>query len=674
MTIKEATKILNIEREQLVSISKKSGLLIDSEVPQALIDGIRLEQETYISFREYASGVRERYDGRLRKARTHLLDYLELKDYYGIQVIEPEDLWIGTDKDIAFFSRTELEKLDYCLTSFFALYSLTESEKVDKLILRASADTADLLRQFMLEHKEDKIGPTFTEFVAAVVAIPSMADFQNSEIKTVIDQFDSSQAKELFVRFLKFAQKKKNVQYGLIQRKKTVATKTFTAYPDETYLALAKLIFSPQHIDEKDMIPKALNNHIFIEMWMYLSLHYCCGWRAGDICRQWKYPRLQADNPFGISIDTLSEDILYDRISDETYEAVCDYALRAISLSGSLPHKTAGPNTPTLVMLITPELRTFFGLLTLISEAVFLETGDGYMKSNRIPTYSNRMTYSQFFGEEMCKVLNNKNILSRRLNKDYLQGIEETARRSGCGGVLASAVASFARSHNSLDTIRAYLQDHALNSETAEMVLYFMLERGAFSVLHYRTLCLAYPNAMQQLPMKQQTEVIKKMDIAAYELEAAHAGLEIQRKIKSGLEVFGAEERKEQMHALKAMFEISQLRGKAKDSGIYCVSRACGEACIHPEYSSCLGNACPNLVFVRYGYKALIEVLLEYQAAAKAGNAKMRAVYKNVIWPRFVRVINELFRETHMPREEKAALQAMLIKELENGSKCNASN
>lgn len=116
------------------------------------------------------------------------------------------------------------------------------------------------------------------------------------------------------------------------------------------------------------MIKKSLDNYWYAEMWLYLSIFYACGWRAGDVCRGWRYLKLKehGNGCLGINTDTLYDDILYDRISDEVYENVCKYALGCIELSGQLPSKNANYTNNSLLAVITEELYTFYGMLLLI--------------------------------------------------------------------------------------------------------------------------------------------------------------------------------------------------------------------------------------------------------------------------------------------------------------------
>ena len=305
----------------------------------------------------------------------------------------------------------------------------------------------------------------------------------------------------------------------------------------------------------------------------------------------------------------------------------------------------------------------FYGLLTLIAETHMLRSGDGYMKPQRASLYQNKMQLRDFFGRPMWDILGGQNIQSRRLNKDFLQGVEKAAREQGCGGVMASAVASYARNHTSLNTIRTYLQDHRLTGENADMVLYYMMERGVFGFELYQTLITAYPDAMRRLTLKEQNQVIEQMNVTPLQLEEAESGvrsiLAIQTEFKNGNDTAV-------LQMLKTMYEITQNRGQGKDHGVYCLLRAERMACQHAEWDSCLANGCPYLVFTKIGYLPLLRILLKYQTEANKGNKKAQTVLQQVLIPRYQKILNQLMKDMNMSKEDRNGLK-LIMRETLNG-------
>ena len=311
---------------------------------------------------------------------------------------------------------------------------------------------------------------------------------------------------------------------------------------------------------------------------------------------------------------------------------------------------------------IVPELRTFFGKLILISEYHHITSGEGYMNSHRAAMYRSWVICRDFFGDDIFAITGKHSFSSRRLNKSYLQGLEQSARDNGNTTLVAHVVASFARNHSNVDTTAIYLKDHGLTGESAEIVLYMMMQRGVFSVSLYNALIVAYPDAFEKLSVKEQTAIMEKIPLSAYELETVGTALIASDRMT---EVFAEGKTEEPIEILKSMFAIAQGRGKGKDAGIYCKKKALGYACENPTYESCLANLCPYHVFTTDGVPALVRVIKEYQLKElTTGNKKYGIALKAKIIPAFQDIINAIIKE--MSEEDKAGTKK-LIEEALNG-------
>ena len=653
------TLIKRLIREERISLS-------NGKIPEDVICKIADENKKYISLREYSSSHdSNQFHGNTAKDRNNLLDTLEEQEFFGIEIYEHTELLIGNGKDILYFQRSEVPFLDGKLKAFFQEYGLTEEQKIRSLLKNAkNTGSAGYLKKYLSEaFYEKSLTPSVTEFVRLMLQIPALYKLTDEYVAELLKRPMYAATKDLIINFLNYVKKKQNVKYNVFTKIKTERSNSIPAYQDDTYLTIATYIFNADYIAERNMIKKALDNHIYAEMWLYLAIFFCCGWRAQDVCNGWQYLKLHTRQLFGICPDTLYTDILEDNLPDEIYIQTCKYALGAIDQAGRLPSKTADKNPSPLTAVITPGLYTFYGLLTLIAEAHMLRSGDGYMKPQRASSYQNKINLRDFFGKPMWDILGGQNIQSRRLNKDFLQGIEKTAREQGCGGVMASAVASYARNHTSLNMIRTYLQDHRLTGENADMVLYYMMERGVFGFELYQTLLTAYPEAMRRLTLKEQNQVIEQMNVTPLQLEEAESGirsiLAIQDEFKGGNDAAV-------LQMLKSMYEITQNRGQGKDHGVYCLLRAEKMACQHAEWDSCLANCCPYLVFTKIGYLPLLHILLDYQADANKGNKKAQTVLQQVLIPRYQKILNQLMKDINMPKEDRNGLK-LIMRETLNG-------
>lgn len=640
--------------------------LCNGKIPSDAVDKVMAENKAYISLREYSSEhVCGKFQGKTAKDRNNLLDHLEENEFFGIEIITPKELLIGNEKDILFFRRTDVFYIDKKLQTFFKEYGLTEEKKIRVLLKNSKkTDTAEYLGKYISEAFFEKTAtPSVTEFVRCMLQMPDLSKLTDEHVAELLKQPMYATTKELIVNFLNYVKRKRKVKYNVFTKVKVERSGSIPAYQDDTYLTMATYIFNADYIADHNMIEKALNNHLYAEMWLYLAIFFCCGWRAQDVCNGWQYLKLFKRSMFDICPDTLYTDILEDNLPEEVYIQTCKYALGAIDQAGRLPSKTASRNPSPLMAVITPGLYTFYGLLTLIAETHMFRSGDGYMKPQRASLYQNKMQLRDFFGRPMWEILGGQNIQSRRLNKDFLQGVEKAAREQGCGGVMASAVASYARNHTSLNTIRTYLQDHRLTGENADMVLYYMMERGVFGFELYQTLIAAYPDAMRRLTLKEQNQIIEQMNVTPLQLEEAESGvrsiLAIQTEFKNGNDTAV-------LQMLKTMYEITQNRGQGKDHGVYCLLRAKKMACQHAEWDSCLANGCPYLVFTKIGYLPLLHILLNYQTEANKGNKKAKTVLQQVFIPRYQKIINQLMKDMNMSKEDRNGLK-LLMKETLNG-------
>ena len=653
------TLMKRLIREERISLR-------NGKIPEDVVCKIADENKKYVCLREYSFlHENEQFHGSIAHDRNNLLDVLEENEFFGIEISEPKDLLIGSVKDILFFQRSEMPFLDSKLKDFFQEYGLTEKQKIRSLLKNTkNTGTARHLKKYLSEaFYEKSLTPSATEFVRLMMQMPDISKLTDEYVAELLKQPMYAATKDLIINFLNHVKRKQNVKYNVFTKIKPERSNGIPAYQDDTYLTIATYIFNADYIAEHNMIEKALDNHVYAEMWLYLAIFFCCGWRAQDVCNGWQYLKLFRRSMFDICHDTLYTDILEDNVSDEVYIQTCKYALGAIDQAGRLPSKTARRNPSPLMAVITPGLYTFYGLLTLIAETHMLRSGDGYMKPQRASLYQNKMQLRDFFGRPMWDILGGQNIQSRRLNKDFLQGVEKAAREQGCGGVMASAVASYARNHTSLNTIRTYLQDHRLTGENADMVLYYMMERGVFGFELYQTLLTAYPEAMRRLTLKEQNQVIEQMNVTPLQLEEAESGvrsmLAIQNEFKGGNDAAVVQ-------MLKSMYEITQSRGKGKDHGVYCLLRAEKMACQHAEWDSCLANGCPYLVFTKIGYLPLLRILLQYQTEANNGSKKAKTVLLQVLIPRYQKIINQLMKDMDMSKDDRNGLK-LLMKETLNG-------
>ena len=660
------SKKIDLSPSRLKDLVSDGRLTLESgKIPDWEAKSLLRDRRTYISLLEYSLlNSSERFCGSKASDRNKLIDFLEDNDFFGLDYKEWSDLRIGIERDMLFFRRRDIAKLDQNCSPFFEYFGFPVKDAVYKLLSKTQekeATKAALIKYMQYVGTEQELTPSFLDFAKILLDGPDLMELKTQEVLALVRSLESKRAQQYMSDFLMFSRKTANiasVQYGQIKLTNP-SRAAAPAYSNSVYLGLAKLIFNSGYIAEHHMIEKAMQSYLYAEMWLYLALHYVLAWRGEDICSAWVYLELfSRDVPFISSRETLAEDILNDRLSSDVYEAAATFCVDAIQARGNLPSKTSAYDPLPLEVAITPELKPFFGLLILIGECHRLHSNKGYMASHRRSHYQNKMRLREFFGPEIWELLKGENISSRRLNKSYLQKVESKAREAGYGGILASAVASYARNHKDLGAIQSYLDDHNLTGETADVVLYCMMERGVMGFEIYQSLLTAYPDILSKLSLKHQNEIMKILSVEPLMIEQKVSGLLASHEIKKSF-LSGDNETTARM--LGSMLAISQMRGKAKDAGVGCLLRAQGKVCAHPKYDSCLANACPYLVFTRHAIKPLLQILFDYSMSAKHGDLRAKSILRQVLIPRFQALINELINESIINAETKRDLKQLLL-------------
>lgn len=648
----------NAQNGKLICKTKGNSIMVSFES----IDFLLWQRENYIGITHFLEAFcNERFSVSSATHRNKFYDFWESKDFFDMDICSPREIvFEKTGNNFLYLHKSDVTCLHLLSEEFLTEFGLSEEEKVQLFLGRGSEypKTVAFVREYIdSKGGPEIITPSLTEMVRYIFRVPlEFPEFTKGIFSAIFKQLPTKTAQECLLDFAGFVRSRTKVSFPDTRRNAATAThasRDISAYSFDVVCRFADCLFNETLIQDNRLVEKALENSFFAEMWMYCSLHYVCGWRAGDICEKWMYLSLDtksfADIGFPeICMDSLKDDILTGSINDRTYEKLTDYVVDKIILAAQLPSKTSSYTPTSLRVSITESLKSHFGRLLLIAEYHHNKDGEGYMQLHRKEKYQNRIRLREFFGDGIQEIFGNHNLSSRRLNKSYLQGIERAARDLDMGGLVAHRVAAYARNHKSTEITYRYLSDHNLFNESPEFVLWSMFERGVMGVIPYTLLNAAFPETFQQLPIAAQTKLIQHAAVPAYALEVAYASQVATAELR---ETFLQGLLDEPKRLLRAMYQIGQGFGKSKEEGVYCLKRALGEICEHPTWESCIGNNCPYNVFTHQGVPALIEVIQHYRNKyAETGNAKYAVVLKEIILPNFQDILRSLKQD--MSRED----------------------
>ena len=616
------------------------------EIKEILVKYISLE--TYL--KQHNS---ERFASKYSVNRDKYLEYLEVNNFFGLAIVYESDFPYPSETNATlYFEVEDIERLNQYSSYFFEVFGLSEKEICHLLIYRCNDKTTQKLLSSFLEGIES-FTPSTTEFVKKAIGI-DVKKINNEMVSVVVRDLKYERSKNLMIAYMEYAKKELKLDLGEINKKESQTKQEISAYSYRVYVEIAKAIFHEGSLEENDVIEKSFVKSINLEMWLYLSAHYVCGWRAKDICSVWPYLSDEKVQELNINLDSLKEDIIEKRIAHSLYLEIGTYIEKSIELAATKAHKTAMASD--LLAPIGNELKIFFGRMALISVYHHTKTQEGRMISSRGGEYLNHVNIRKLFGDSIYMQMGRRNISSRRMTKSYVQSIEERARIDGRGTMAAYTLASYARNHANIDTIAIYLCDNGLTEETAEVVLTLMMDRGVFGAIRYKEFLAAFPDVFSKLTAQEQTKVLAECDVSSYELEIMSAEMIPGIDLKTGF----AEGKKEKaLRILQDMFEVAQGFGRAKEPGIFCKKRAVGEACTSPNYESCIANVCPYLIFTETGIKTLLSVMAEYRQKAKTtGHPKYKNILKKKIEPAYQDILLEIGKK--MRSKEKEALKVAI--------------
>ena len=656
LTIQGAANKIGVKRkivEEWIDegkIESREGYILRENV-----DYIIKEVGKYISLETFLKSCNcGKFDARYVRNREKYIDYLEENNYFGIKVIYPEELQFLIEINATmYFEVDDIEKLDSNSKRFFKYFGFTEAEKCDLLISECKNDeTKVLLKEFVA--RIEAFTPTVTEFVQTAINI----DFNNTkdeDLAEITDKMHFVGGRDMLLEFIKYANKSFSLKLGFFKIKGHHKEKDDNnAYPYRIYVTIAKTIFNEEELNKNDVLTKCFEKSLYFESWLFICAHFVCGWRGNDICNNWQYLSVEKVKELEINVSALKEDILQNRIAEKTYYELGSFIEKRIELCATKPHKTRKGND--LFAPIGNELKIFFGRMALISIYHHLNNGEGQLIEGRMGRYLNFVNIRELFGDAIYKMLGRRNLRSRKLNRSYIQSIEEHARKNGAGGIAAYIIAAYARNHSDIDTTVIYIHDHGLNGETADFVLTMMMDRGVFGAIRYKEFLAAFPDVFEKLSAQEQTKLLAECGTSSYELEVMGAEMNAELGLKKS---FAEGNKTRALNILYEMFEIVQGFGKAKESGIYCKKRAVGEVCKNPNVASCIASVCPYLIFTEAGIKSLVSVVNAYgEKVRTTGHPKYVTILNNVIIPTYKEILSKIVKRMK-PKEKEALKKAI---------------
>lgn len=602
-----------------------------------------------VFLKSYDNGL---FESKLYKHRNKFKWFLAKNNYFGIRIYKPKEFLFCTgDENEYFFHKNDIPRLEEKCMCFFEDFGLSNEEKIIRL-KNGAHDHPKTLKYLALFEKtllrNKAPTPSYVAFVSAILKLP---DADKIDFKDVIESIDraenvSESCKSFMTVFLNLVSEKEGKNIIAI-KKNTKDYSTTPAYTKKETAQITEILFNNNYATEHNLVKKAYEYGFYAEMWLFLCCHFTCGWRAGDICNAWNHA--MDGVPRHYDVEGQCNSLLASEPDTKTLSEISSYCVSRIEKSNLIPRKTGKGK---LRLEIHDSLKPFFGQLVVLVLHHRKSGTWGFFKAHRIATYENRVQCERFFGYEIREVLGNNNLLSRRLNKTFLQGIEEAAKEDGNSAFCAHQIANLARNHTNLDTTSVYLRDGRFSELDPGEVISMMFDEGIMGCMGYNLLASAFPDYVK-LSTKQKSEVLGLLsDINPYQIELLAHTTFIRNRNKGLL--FGGDT----SLLGKMLLGVFNGKGMAKDSGVFCASLAIGHECENPSYKSCIANVCPYCIITKTCLEPMMEVIREYRWKAyyaglpKSIAAKYVNVLNNEILPAFIPYLKEF--QTMMDKNEKS--------------------
>ena len=414
--------------------------------------------------------------------------------------------------------------------------------------------------------------------------IREMSEKELHRLAAAMDQELPLNSARLFSEFLLYTRERGQLRGGWIyQFNSRAETGAVEAYATPDFLKMAYIVFNEDAWEKECLLQKALRSAKNANLWLYVALHFICGWRGTDIERI-PMPKLPCGG------EKVREQVDAGSFDAGSLVAELEYRLRFVPLE---PQKTQSyENVPELKLFVPESLRKPIGIMLAIaashSEAV--EPGKCFLRK----AGETKMQILSFFGNEFSIACGGRGFHSRRANKSYLQGIEMMAADS-MGRPKGYMLAALARSHKGgfgtlPSTTDIYLRDANFAGYRPEFIVKEMFERGVFSFIPSLMMEMYAQDDYTELPVPVQTKILAEIGIGVSGLECVAKTVDsaLTRAHRAIAEIL---KKPEDIRGSIAdiLQNIASGNAPGKQDGCLCLMTASGSSCIDADRSGCIG-------------------------------------------------------------------------------------
>lgn len=588
LAMKRSSVIKQIENGNIHAQKKGNRYVFES----AEADRLQALHGAYIGCFDLAKSLscdNTSFDVAHKKCIEHFYGFLETNSFFGCEIMRAEDVFFTEVKNERYYLKcSDADKIKADLKLWINTYGLDPNTKILMLINRMKekySGTAGIIKRFCdneaMVNSNAMLNLIDYLYGNLTKELKSMNEYEMDGLADDIGHSLSRESAVLFSRLISFARGKRLIRNGWVYDfKARENNRNNDAYSIHEFMLQAYVVFNREAWINECMVKKAIMCKRYADMWLFVAMHFVCGWRKSDILR---LPKV-AD----ISNDIVSFENIYNGADFSDIVTALEQRLMYVPISPSKTMSTA--NIPYLKLSIPSSLISPFGVILAISLSHHNEVDIGMPFIEAVWDYRE---FKAFFGQEFMDACRNKRFSTRRANKAYLQGIETVSSDSEnkhIGYMLAAVARSHKGGYGALPkTTDIYLRDAAFSGCDVQFIAKEMFERGIFSFIPAVLLRMCSRD-FSKLPVASQTKAIKEVGLLPAAIENVSGcfvkGLE---RAKNTVSELLSDTEHIQEKAYMILKNIAEHKSPAKQDDLLCLMTAAGQPCPYVFRSSCIG-------------------------------------------------------------------------------------
>lgn len=614
---------------------------------------VNLFQEAEKRAKELGSKYRD-----IGQNRDELFEFLDANEWFGMEI----------RKENKKFLVAPFEAMEPSLTTWLRTYGQTNEKKIAILLEMYQPVYPQTCSRFQCFIEERWLARSrntlqLLDYLLNVMD-KDISEYKDEELRVLLDSTKNiltSGTRELLMEFLRAGKVPLSSYRYMVTTDRKKTDRNVSAYTLEQFCVMAYCVFNEESWKENSMIEKAAESKEDANLWLFIALHFVCALRKTDM------ERLPVPNLPEVP-ERLRQRIRNGEFTDQEAKNISQEVMFRLKVKPQKPNKTKRyKNVPDLKLFIPESLLVPMGIIITLAIS-FREEGESFVLS-----ITDLRKTEKFFGEKFAEAVEHKRFVTRRANKAYLQGIEETAVQEP-GKPKGYMLAALARSHKGgigclPELTDIYLKDASFTGYKPEFILKEMFERGVFGFIPAILLDKYSEGVYGKMSVIKQTELIRKIGLngrGIEEIARCSESVLIKSKRMIG-DVLLADEPAE--HIGMILQRIASGAAPSKQPEYFCLRIAVGDSCIRPDTASCIG--CGYEIYTKASVHLLMKEYERLYAYSKSCMEEQGIRYKTMLEKGLFPVISEMVVQLGNICEEKDMKQILDLVErgMENAAR-----